>query len=181
MPLEPISVPNPDELRRVGIVVRAHGIRGAMVFKIESDFPEWVRQQKSFWVFHHETWGQWQRSSVSLNREGMLLTVKEITSRDEAEAQIGAQLYVPEAEARKVLDEDTFFNSDLVGCTVGDGQKSYGKVVSVLDGPAHPILEIKKPNGKTFLFPFTKTLVPHIDLAQNWIQVDMPEGLDELT
>jgi 16S rRNA processing protein RimM len=52
-----------------------------------------------------------------------------------------------------------------------------GSVTAVHDFGAGTILEVNAKTGKTVLVPFTKDVVPVVDLSANRIEIDPPEGL----
>ena len=59
------------------------------------------------------------------------------SSREDAEALGGAELLVPD-----VLEEDEFWASDLVGCTVVDGDREVGVVARMVALPSCEALEV---------------------------------------
>lgn len=102
-----------------------------------------------------------------------------VTDRNAAEALRGVRLFVP----RAVLPEpepDEFYFDDLTGLWVEtmDGSP-LGKVIAVQDFGTGPLLEVDKPRGATILVPFTRDIVPVVDLAAGRIQIDPPPGLLE--
>ena len=55
--------------------------------------------------------------------------------------------------------------------------QALGEVTGVITGVAQDLLEITKPDGKEFLIPFVKVLVPTVDIAEKKIYIDPPGGL----
>jgi 16S rRNA processing protein RimM len=102
-----------------------------------------------------------------------------VTDRDAAEALRGVHLFVPR-EALPAPDSDEFYFDDLTGLDVEttDGE-SIGLVVSVQDFGSGPLLEVGKARGATVLVPFTREVVPVVDLAARRIEIDPPVGLLE--
>ena len=102
-----------------------------------------------------------------------------VTDRSAAEALRGVRLFVPRA-ALPAPDPDEFYFDDLTGLDVEtiDGA-SVGVVVSVQDFGIGPMLEVGKSRGATILVPFTRDVVPVVDLSAGRIEIDPPAGLLE--
>ena len=118
--------------------------------------------------------------TVSLTRAvtgGIGARVSGIATREEAEALKGMTLWAPRA-ALPSLPDDEFYHADLIGLDVVDtGGQSLGRVRAIYDQGAGDILEIV--GGKDILMlPFTKAIVPTVDLAARRIVAD-PPGADE--
>ncbi len=118
--------------------------------------------------------------TVSLTRPvtgGIGARVSGIATREEAEALKGLTLWAPRT-ALPSLPDDEFYHADLIGLDVVDtGGQPLGRVRAIYDHGAGDILEIV--GGKDILMlPFTKAIVPTIDLAARRIVAD-PPGADE--
>lgn len=118
--------------------------------------------------------------TVSLTRPvtgGIGARVSGIATREEAEALKGLTLWAPRT-ALPSLPDDEFYHADLIGLDVVDtGGQPLGRVRAIYDHGAGDILEIV--GGKDILMlPFTKVIVPTIDLAARRIVAD-PPGADE--
>ena len=99
-----------------------------------------------------------------------------ITTREQAEALRGTRLHAPRS-AMPPTDEDEFYHADLIGLPVLDGTgAALGTVSAVHDHGAGDLLEIRRPGGQTVLLPFTRAVVPTVDLAAGRIIADPPEG-----
>lgn len=99
-----------------------------------------------------------------------------IATREQAEALRGVMLWAPRA-ALPALPDDEFYHTDLIGLEVLDtGGKLLGRVKAIYDHGAGDILEVT--GAQTLLLPFTREIVPTIDLAAGRIIAD-PPGSDE--
>ena len=100
-----------------------------------------------------------------------------VGTREAAEALKGTRLYAPR-DRLPAPGEDEFYHADLIGLTVVDtGGAVLGRVRSVADHGAGDILEIAGAGGTELLLPFTRAIVPRVDIAAGRIVVDPPEGL----
>ena len=110
----------------------------------------------------------------------LLAAVRGIGDRDAARRLQGTQLFVPRA-ALPPLDgqEDEFYYADLVGLAVrlraGD---VVGEVASVQDFGAGDALEVRLRDGAdTVIVPFTREVVPEVDVREGYLVIDPPQGL----
>lgn len=110
-------------------------------------------------------------------RGNVIATIKGIGDRNAAEALAGTVLYADRG-ALPVLAADEFYQSDLIGLAVErrDG-RALGTVVAIQNFGAGDLLEVAPPGGRTLLLPFTREVVPEVDVASGRIVVDPPAGL----
>ncbi|MFW5655484.1 MAG: ribosome maturation factor RimM [Roseicyclus sp.] len=103
-----------------------------------------------------------------------------VTTKEAADALRGTRLYAPR-EALPALPDDEFYHADLIGLEAIDpGGAPLGRVSAVLNHGASDLLEIRVPgHSGTTLVPFTREIVPNVDLAAGRLVVDPPEGLFE--
>ncbi len=114
-----------------------------------------------------------------LGKDMFVARVEGIADRTGAEALTGQELYLPRA-ALPEPDEDEFYLADLEGlrAETADGE-ALGRVVGLRNFGAGDILEIEPPEGETFLLPFTKTVVPIVDIAGGRIVIVLPEVVED--
>lgn len=106
--------------------------------------------------------------------DGLAAQIEGIASREAAEALRGTALYVPRDHMPN-LAEDEFYHADLIGLRVQDGSGApLGTLKAIHNHGAGDILEIARPAGPALLLPFTRALVPRIDLAAGVIIADPP-------
>ena len=75
-------------------------------------------------------------------------------------------------------DEDEYYHADLIGleAVLADGTP-IGSVRAVHDFGAGDTLEIDRPGGPPAMVPFTRAMVPVVDLDGGRLVVDPPPGL----
>ena len=94
----------------------------------------------------------------------------------EAERLIGAEIKVA-ADQLKPLQEGWFYTFQLKGCRVFAGGGEYlGTITDVLDLGGAEVLKVDSENEET-LIPFAREYLKKIDLDQQRIDVDLPDGL----
>jgi 16S rRNA processing protein RimM len=105
----------------------------------------------------------------------LIAKFKGVDDRTAAEKLSGTQLFVQRAALGKVIeDEDEFLYADLVGLKVRDETgHDWGEVAAVFEFGAGDILEIKCPDGKLRMIPFSKAAVPLVDVAGGTLRIDL--------
>jgi 16S rRNA processing protein RimM len=111
---------------------------------------------------------------------GLAARLTGISNKEQADALRGQRLF---AERGKLpaLPDDEFYHADLIGLEVFDaGGTSVGTVRAVHNHGASDLLEVAAPGLKQpVLLPFTREIVPTVDLAAKRLIADIPEGLIE--
>jgi 16S rRNA processing protein RimM len=161
--------PEPD--LRIGRVLKAHGVKGALRVELLTDFPDRFAPGREVAVAG-------RRLTVARSEEldgSMLVTFEGIDDRTAAEPLAGAYLTVPLAEAR-ALPADRYYHFQLVGLTVINtrGGRELGKVAEVLTYAANDVLRVTD-GDKEILIPMIRSVVRSIAPAEGRITVDLPE------
>ena len=99
-----------------------------------------------------------------------------VDSISDAEELVRCELQVPQAE-RASLEDGWSYISELVGCTVFDGDREVGRIADVQSGAGEASLLIVKSEGKTYEIPYAEAYLKRADLAQRRIEMQLPEGL----
>jgi 16S rRNA processing protein RimM len=175
-----MSAPDED-LISIARIARPQGRRGEVIADLLTDFPDRFADLEVARV---------KRSSgeISLLKlEGfrphkgrVLLKFAGYDSIDRAEELRGAQVMVTRNQLVR-LPEDTWYDFDLIGCHVLTTEGApVGRVVSVLDYGAAPLLAVKDQENRELLIPLTLSICIEIDVANKRIVVNPPEGLLDL-
>lgn len=159
----------------VGVVTGPHGVRGAVRIKSFTAEPKDIAAYGPV----EDDSGR-RRFTVELigTAKGVVLAkLSDVADRDQAEALRGLRLYLPR-EALPPPDEDEYYHADLIGldAVLQDGS-GLGKVQAVHDFGAGDTLEILRPKGQQVMVPFTRAVVPLVDLAAGRLVIDPPPGL----
>jgi len=160
----------------VGAVAGAFGVRGEVRLKSFCAVPEDIAAYAPLCTEDGK-----QSFSVHITRpikNGLAARLGGITTREQADALRGMRLYVPR-DRLPSLPDDEFYHADLIGLEVHDtGGNRLGRVKAVQNHGAGDLLEIEGPGLKnTVLLPFTRAVVPTVDLDAGRIVADPPDGL----
>ena len=110
-------------------------------------------------------------------KNGFTARLDGVTTKEEADALRNTSLYA-DRSAMPSLPDDEYYYADLIGLDVLDtGGAPLGTVRNVMDHGAGDLLEIAVPGqSDTILVPFTREIVPTVDLAKGRIIADPPRG-----
>jgi len=178
----------------IGVITRAHGVRGEVVVSLRTDEPErrftpGVRLRAEAGRDGRGSTGPGELTVVG-GREHQgrwLVTFAEVPDRNAAEALRGRQLVAEVAADEAPDDEDEYYDRQLVGLEAYLGRQTQeaqqdlepllvGRVRSVLHLPAQDVLEIETENGVR-LVPFVAALVPEVDLGRGRVLIVDQVGL----
>ena len=107
---------------------------------------------------------------VRLISNSVLLKLAGIDSPEEARRYSGWELWVDRSFAAE-LREGEYYHADLCRCTVVQGGRALGRIMSVCDGGAADLLEIETSGGKRFLVPFIEEFVGEVNLVNHTVEL----------
>jgi 16S rRNA processing protein RimM len=183
MPQSPTDSTSTDKVC-VGLVTGARGLKGDVWIQSYTATPADVA---AYGPVHDEAFSRSFRLRViGHGRDRVVAHIEGVDDRTAAEALKGLRLFV----ARTALPEpgdDEFYYADLIGLRVDlatdaadDAQRPpcpFGRVRSVHDFGGGTVLEIDRGAGGALMVPFTRAVVPVVDLAARRLVVAPPEGL----
>jgi len=164
----------------VGAVAGAFGLRGEVRLKSFCVTPADIAAYGPLTTEAGD-----RRLDVTLGRAikgGFAARLGGVATREAADALRGVRLYAPR-DALPSLPDDEFYHADLIGLAVFDtGGARIGKVEAVLNHGAGDLLDVRAPGtGETVSIPFTRAVVPTVDLGLGRVIVDPPDGLFDET
>ena len=169
-----------DEMVLVGIISRTHGIRGEVILKSETDFPE-ERFKVGGTLYARIGAGSTealQVTSVRFQQGRPILGLAGISSIDEAERLATAVVKVPASE-QGPLPDGTYYHHQLIGCEVlTQAGEEIGRVASVGGNGSGSWLVVRGRRAEV-LIPLA-TEICDIDVRAKRIVVTPPAGLLEV-
>lgn len=160
----------------VAAIAGAFGVRGQVRLKSFTALPEAVA---GYGPLTDEAGSR--SFSVTLDqpvKNGFAARLSGVKTREEADALRGVRLFAPRA-ALPVLPDDEFYHADLIGLSAFDaGGGALGQISAVLNHGAGDLLELDVgPGREPVLVPFTRDVVPTVDLVAGRVVIDPPDGL----
>lgn len=118
-------------------------------------------------------------TSLRAAKDCLVARIAGVTDRNAAERLVNVELFVPRARLPDLADADEYYHTDLIGLTAVDAAGTeFGTVVAIQNFGAGDLIEVQPAaGGETVLLPFTKAVVPAVDILAGRIVVDPPDGL----
>lgn len=165
----------------VGAIAAPHGVRGLVKVKSFTAEPADIA---AYGPLSDETGRRRLTLQVMSAASGgsLICRVDGVADRDAAEALRGLRLYVDRAALPAPAAAEEYYHADLIGLAAAlpDGTV-FGRVVAVQNFGAGDLLEIERESGTPRLvdLPFTRAVVPVVDIAGGRLVVDPPAELLE--
>lgn len=169
---------------RVGRLVKAHGLKGAIKLELYTDSPDQRFKPGQILELQVPETSDWFGKTITVSElrfynQSPVLFLEGIDDRSKAETLIKAILLV-ETEADVLPEEpEAWYDHQLIGLMALVGQESVGNVIRVDHLPAQDLLAIETANGEV-LVPFVKQIVPEVNLALGRLMLTPPDGLFEV-
>lgn len=159
----------------LGAIAGAFGVRGEVRLKSFCADPADIARYTPLTASGGQIFA---RVTITGQTTGALVArIDGIATPEQANALKGQTLSADRARL-PALPDDEYYHADLIGLTVLDpGGTALGRVSAVLNHGAGDLLEVQRPGDGSVLIPFTRAIVPTVDLAQGRIIADPPEGL----
>ncbi len=170
-----------SEARRivVGRIGAAHGIKGEVRVKSFTARPLDVASYSPVEAADGRRFTILSARPAGASPDMLVVRFQGIDERNQAEALNGIELTVPR-ERLPEPEADEFYHADLIGlAAVTPSGAPLGTVVAVPNYGAGDLLEIAPPKGPALLVPFTRAVVPEIDLSAGRVVVDPPAEVGE--
>ena len=165
----------------LAVVIKTQGRRGEVAAELHTDVPDRFRQNMRLWALQKDG----ERREVTVedfwpHKSFLVLKFRGIETISDAEPLIGAELQIPSSERAK-LEPGWTYLSDLIGCTVFDGQREVGKIEDVQFGAGEaPLLVVGSRAKLPYEIPFAEAYLEKLDLEQKQVRMRLPEGLLEV-
>lgn len=157
----------------IGAVAGAHGIRGEVKVKPFTEDPLAVGDYGPVLTNKGLTL---ELQPLRVQGTAVVVRIDGVDDRNKAEALRGQRLYVPRA-ALPEPDEDEFYHADLLGLPVVDGTGNrLGTVATIQDFGAGDMIEVAFDGGGSAFLPFTREVVPTVDIKAGHLVAVPPEG-----
>ncbi len=161
-------------------IARTRGNRGEVLADLHTDFPDRFKSLREVWLES----GDGRRQCIALERSWeykgrRVLKFIGVDTINSAENFIGCWVEIPADQAAQ-LPEGTYFDHDLIGCSVLDAN---GNLLGVVDDILHIAGNnqlVVKDFKREYLIPAVESICTKISIAEKRILIDPPEGLMDL-
>ncbi len=178
-------------------MIKTQGRRGEVAVELHTAVPDRFRQDMRLWALARDKDGQRREVTVEdlwPHKSFLVLKFQGVETISDAEPLVGAELQLPRTE-RAELDPGWTYLSDLIGCTVFDGQREIGEIEDVHFGAGEaPLLVVRSKERRSkerrseerksaklpYEIPFAEAYLEKLDLERKQVRMKLPEGLLEV-
>lgn len=153
-----------------------HGVKGEVRVTAFGD-PDMLNQ---YGKLETQDGGRLKIRRMRSQKNGLVVKFEGVNTRVEAQALTGTELYVDRGKLPATEDEDEFYLSDLIGLKVHDKSgEALGTIKDIPNFGADDMLEIQPETGSSYYLPFTKAVVPEVDISAGIVTVIPPNEVSE--
>ncbi|MEZ4858427.1 MAG: ribosome maturation factor RimM [Flavobacteriaceae bacterium] len=164
----------------VGKIVTKYSFKGELLVKLDTDEPELFTKMESVFVEQHKNLIPFFIEKSSLHKSELLrVKFEEVDNEPDADALIGAKLYLP-LDFLPKLSGNQFYYHEIIGFKVMDAHfGEVGTVTGVNDSTPQHLFEIDH-KGKEVLIPINDEIIQKIDRDSKTLFLNTPEGLIDI-
>ncbi|KYJ99563.1 16S rRNA processing protein RimM [Microbacterium sp. CH1] len=169
---------------RVGRLVKAHGLKGALKLELYTDNPERRFVPGAAFTLQVPEASPWHGKEIVVREYRVMngnpvVFFEDVDDRNAAESLVRAILWMDQDEDE--TEDNAWFDHQLVGLDVVRDETVVGRVVRVEHLPAQDLLIVKPSTGGAdeVMVPFVEAIVPTVDVAAGRVIVTPPAGLFE--
>lgn len=168
---------------RVGRLVKAHGLKGAIKLELYTDDPDGRFVPGATFTLQVPESSPWHGKPLTVRdfrwmNSHPVAFFEGVDDRDTAEGLIRAILWIDEDAQDASAEEDAWYDHQLVGLDVVRDDAVIGRVARVEHLPAQDLLIVRVGDDEV-LVPFVKAIVPQVDVPGGRVVVTPPPGLFE--
>lgn len=175
---------------RVGRLVKAHGLKGAIKLELYTDDPEGRFVPGATFTLQVPESSPWHGKPLTIREFRWMNShpvafFEGVEDRNAAEELIRAILWIDEDTEATPAEDDAWFDHQLVGLDVVRDGVPIGRVIRVDHMPAQDLLIVRTipdashGDAREVLVPFVKAIVPEVDVEGGRVVVTPPAGLFE--
>ena len=171
---------------RVGRLVKAHGLKGALKLELYTDNPERRFVPGAAFTLQVPEASPWHGKDMTVREYRVMngnpvVFFEDVDDREAAESLVKAILWIDHDEDE--VEDDAWFDHQLVGLDVVRDDVVVGRVARVEHFPAQDLLIVTPAAGSgsagEIMVPFVSAIVPTVDIANGRVIVTPPPGLFE--
>ena len=168
---------------RVGRLLKAHGLKGALKLELYTDDPDGRFVPGAAFTLQVPESSPWHGKSVTVREfrwmnSHPVVFLEDVDDRTAAESLVRAILWIDQDAGAESSEDDAWYDHQLVGLDVVRDGETVGRVLRVDHFPAQDLL-IVRSGDREVLVPFVKAIVPEVDIAAGRVVVTPPPGLFE--
>lgn len=163
-----------SEFLEAGKVCNIHGLKGHLKIMPWTDSP-YVYEDFEFLYIDSV---KYSIEELRYQKNFVIVKLSGINDANKA-SEYKEKIVCCKREDLGVLEDDTFFVTDLISCKIIEDGNELGIVTDVINNGAADLYEIKQPDNTFFYLPAVKENILKVDIQNKIINVKLPKGLLE--
>ncbi|MBK6978761.1 MAG: 16S rRNA processing protein RimM [Cytophagaceae bacterium] len=166
-----------NECYSLGKITKSHGLKGEVTIYLDVDQPE---NYKKLDVILLDIKGElipYDVEKIQIRGKKSILKLKEITSIEETEKVVNAEVFLPLIALPK-LKGNRFYYHEIIGYNIYDSnsEKEIGKIKAIYESTGNDLFAVDH-NGVEILIPIVDQFIKKIDHQNTTIELNIPDGL----
>lgn len=167
-----------DDCYQIGHVIKTHGLKGEVQLFLDVDNPTEYQEMESILVQQNDSLIPFFIEHLQINTSKTIAKFEEVDDIEQAKVLVASALYLP-LDVLPDLKDGEYYLHQLVGMDLYDKDKYLGKVKELFEiGPQDLISVIHRE--KEILIPIKDEILKKVDLQQNRIDAEIPDGLIDI-
>lgn len=181
-PVRPSAQPEPGSSSTgepaylaIGQLRRPHGVKGAMLMAVLTDFPEQLKPGSTFLVGEaHEAL---TLDTVRPHADGLLVSFRGFDT-PEAVGHFRNQYVFIEAAGMPPLPEGEYYHHELIGLEViTDDDQALGALTEIIETGANDVYVVTDAAGREILLPAIPSVILDVEPERRQMRVHLLPGL----
>ncbi len=171
---------------RVGRLVKAHGLKGALKIELYTDDPDGRFVPGAVFTLQVPDSSSWHGKTATVREfrwmnSHPVVFFDGVDDREGAETLVRAILWIDQDAAEESTEEDAWYDHQLVDLDVVRDGAVIGRVIRVDHLPSQDLLIVRSTSDRDreILVPFVAAIVPEVDIKAGRVVVTPPPGLFE--
>lgn len=169
------------DMKLVGKVREAHGLKGDLYVLVFSGDISWAKKMKGF-ALKSKTGEELTEYTVERTKpfkKGIIVKAAEITNRNESEAVEHLEFYIDDALLVSEPGENIYLSEVLNFKLKDPEQTTLGEIVGFSSNGVQDLLVVQVGDKKVEV-PFVDEFIKKIDFKHQAVVMDLPEGLFDI-
>lgn len=167
-----------DDCYQIGHVIKTHGLKGEVQLFLDVDNPLEYQEMESMLVQQNNSLIPFFIEHLQINASKTIAKFEEVDDVEQAKTLVACQLYLP-LDILPDLKDGEYYLHQLVGMDLFDGDRLLGQVKELFEiGPQELISVIHQ--GKEILIPIKDEIIKKVDIGNNRIDAEIPDGLIDI-
>lgn len=167
-----------DDCYQIGYVIKTHGLKGEVQLFLDVDNPLAYQEMESMLVQQNDSLIPFFIEHLQINSSKSIAKFEEVDDIEEAKGLVACRLYLP-LEVLPDLKDGEYYLHQLIDMKLHDKGNYIGKVKELFEiGPQELISVIHQE--KEILIPLTDEIIQKVDIKNNRIDADIPDGLIDI-